>query len=117
MEPVDMDIDMIGEKDAVERIDHVQKDKPKSLSDWSMEGTHLQSTSRKVEEKTLITSSHLKKPKSELSSDPFLWNSVKEYSEYLEKLDVPPGFERHTEKYSGHGNVLPSTFKGLNDLN
>ncbi|KAJ1402790.1 hypothetical protein SESBI_27781 [Sesbania bispinosa] len=101
MEPVDMDIDMIGEKDAVERIDHVQKDKPKSLSDWSLEGTHLESTSRKVEEKTLITSSHLKKPKSELSSDPFLWNSVKEYSEYLEKLDVPPGFERHTEKYSG----------------
>ncbi|KAJ1402793.1 Zinc finger, FYVE/PHD-type [Sesbania bispinosa] len=101
MEPVDMDIDMIGEKDAVERIDHVQKDKPKSLSDWSLEGTHLQSTSRKVEEKTLITSSHLKKLKSELSSDPFLWNSVKEYSEYLEKLDVPPGFERHTEKYSG----------------
>ncbi|KAJ1407501.1 hypothetical protein SESBI_24311 [Sesbania bispinosa] len=94
-----MDIDMIGGKEVVERIDHVKKDKPKSLSDWSLEGTHLQSTSRKVEEKTLITSSHLKKPKSELSSDPFLWNSIKEYSEYLEKLGVPPGFERHDEKY------------------
>ncbi|KAK7411345.1 hypothetical protein VNO78_02778 [Psophocarpus tetragonolobus] len=32
MEPDDMDIDMIGGKDVVGRVDHVQKDKPKSAS-------------------------------------------------------------------------------------
>ncbi|KAJ1402785.1 hypothetical protein SESBI_27776 [Sesbania bispinosa] len=160
MEPIDMDVDMIGGKDVVERIDHVHKDKPKSLSDWSLDGTVLQSTSRKVEEKTLITSSHLnlcvqdksvlseelrKKTKSELSSDPFLRNSVKEYSKYLDKLDVPPGFEVHAKKFSGktaaneekamvnggrsvsnstcfvglsgRDSVQPSKFKRLNDLN
>ncbi|CAJ1975421.1 unnamed protein product [Sphenostylis stenocarpa] len=31
-EPVDMDIDMIGGKDVVGRIDHIRKDKPKSAS-------------------------------------------------------------------------------------
>ncbi|KHN17818.1 hypothetical protein glysoja_029126 [Glycine soja] len=32
MEPVDMDIDMIGGKDVVGRVDHVRKDKPESAS-------------------------------------------------------------------------------------
>jgi len=33
MEPVDMEIDMIGGKDVEGRLDHILKDKPKNASD------------------------------------------------------------------------------------
>lgn len=97
---------MVGGKDVVGRIDHVLNDKPRSLSQWSLEGT-LQRTSEKVEEKTLITSSHLnlsgdrKKIKFELSSYPSSsCNPVKKYYKSFDKLDIPPGFEAHGKKFS-----------------
>lgn len=92
MDPVNMDIDMIGGKD-VGRIDIiVRKDKPITL----------QSTSKKAEETIIISSSHrnlsalstdhAKKIKTEYSFDPSVCNAFKEYHNPLDKLDVPPGF-------------------------
>lgn len=116
MEPVDMDIDMMGGNDVVGRIDHVLNDNSSNLSQLPLEGTPLPSTTfKRVEERTLIPSSNLnlyrgdksilsenldKKIKSEHSSDPSSWSPIKKYHKMLDILDAPPGFEAHGKNFS-----------------
>ncbi|XP_050881971.1 uncharacterized protein LOC127085498 [Lathyrus oleraceus] len=123
MDPVDMDIDMIGGNDIAGRVDNVLNDSLRSPSQVPLEGTPLQRfTSIKVEEKTLTPSSNLnlnggdksissrdlkKKIKSEHSWDPSSWSPVRKYRKMHDILErVPPGFEAH-----GHRAAKPSNIK------
>lgn len=117
-EAVDMDIDMVGGKDVLGRIDSVRnpKDKPGNISISSGEGTLLQNTSEKVEDKILTTSSDLnlkvrlpilKRIKREFPFDTFPLKSVEEYHKIMDKNDVPPGFEG----VHGRTNLLPQSPK------
>ncbi|KAF7838527.1 uncharacterized protein G2W53_007009 [Senna tora] len=137
-EDVDMEIDMVGGKDVLGKIDIVQnwKDKPMNLSISSGEGTLLQNPSENVH-KSLITSSDLnsnvqdkfslstqviKEIKTEFpsDSDPSLLNYVKDYHKVKKENDVPPGFEEahnhHHVGVSGFGKLQPPKLKRVCDL-
>ena len=116
MQPVDMDVDMIGGKDVVGRIDHFLNDKPRSLSQSQrpLVRIPLHSSSKKVEKKTLSTSSKLfvqdksalstkprKKINREFSSDPFSRNPVKKHpNPQNNPVAPPPGFEADGRKFA-----------------
>lgn len=117
MDPVDMDIDMIGGNDIAGRVDKVLNGSLRSPSQVPLQGTSLQSpTSIKVEEKTLTPTSNLnvnggdrtissenlkKKIKSEHSWEPSSWSPVRKYRKMHDILErVPPGFEAHGKNYS-----------------
>ncbi|XP_058751329.1 uncharacterized protein LOC131624402 isoform X2 [Vicia villosa] len=121
MDPVDMDIDMIGGNDIAGRVDNVLNSSLRSPSQVSLQGIPLLSpTSIKVEEKTLtprsnlnlnggdrtISSENLRKNiKSEHSWEPSSWSPVRKYRKMHDILEsVPPGFE-------GHGAAKPSNIK------
>lgn len=127
-EVVDMGIDMVG-GNVVGRIDIAPnpKFKPKNFSIRSEEGTLLQNTSKKINEKSSVASSIqeiislpndlIKTIKTEFPSDISCLNSVKESDKIIKKEDVPPGFERvHGDGASKFENSQPSKFMRVSDL-
>ncbi|KAK7411344.1 hypothetical protein VNO78_02777 [Psophocarpus tetragonolobus] len=90
MEPDDMDIDMIGGKDVVGRVDHVQKDKPKSASLIEFYNKLDVPPGFEVKPKTASVMEFYNK----LDVPPDFEVKPKSASvmEFYDKLDIPPGF-------------------------